>query len=277
MANLTYTEQETIEIFLVMKNGYVMDFSNRTFQEFIIKSVGRNIYDEKYNYDSNSKANRLRRFIEVESNYTVGTLLSAFCEYWRLKVNTREIDQKNDENLYNECLKIAERLKKENIVEDIDANILNVDDKNIELLKQSLKNKNQIPEDIISQILTLINEYKGIEEDIYNELLGVLDLIKVGQEIKAIKDLTKIIENLLKDKYKNEEKFKGQKFVPFAKLIEYAKELEFFNLKEYNIACILRDFRNEESHQLNVTDTRNMINIALVGGIELISRITRKK
>lgn len=161
MANLTYTEQETIEIFLVMKNGYVMDFSNRTFQEFIIKSVGRNIYDEKYNYDSNSKANRLRRFIEVESNYTVGTLLSAFCEYWRLKVNTREIDQKNDENLYNECLKIAERLKKENIVEDIDVNLLNVDDKNIELLTKIIRDsidKNE-PEAALDRLHTLTFSY----------------------------------------------------------------------------------------------------------------------
>jgi hypothetical protein len=161
MADLTYTEQETIENFLRMENGYVMDFSNRTFQEFIIKSVGRNIYDEKYNYDSNSKANRLRRFIEVESNYTVGTLLSAFCEYWRLKVNTIEIDQKNDENLYNECLKIAERLKKENIVEDIDANILNVDDKNIELLAKIIRDsidKNE-PGAALDRLHTLIFGY----------------------------------------------------------------------------------------------------------------------
>ncbi|NQY30659.1 MAG: hypothetical protein HRT69_14470 [Flavobacteriaceae bacterium] len=148
--------------------------------------------------------------------------------------------------------------------------------KNKDLLLKSLNDKNQIPNEIKTQIAELIDNYDGVEENICNELIGVLALIEIGQEIKAIKDLTKIIENLLKEKYKEENEFKKKNFVPLARLIDYAKEKDFFNQKEYNTACILRDFRNEESHNLNVTDTRNMILASMLGGIELIFRIGKK-
>tara|TARA_B100001115_G_scaffold182173_1_gene177844 strand:+ start:574 stop:1143 length:570 start_codon:yes stop_codon:yes gene_type:complete len=147
---------------------------------------------------------------------------------------------------------------------------------NKDLLTRTLKEKEQIPEDIKSQLIKLIDQYEGVEENVCNELIGVLALIEIGQEVKAIKDLAKIIENLLKEKYKEEKPFKGKKFIPLAKLIEYAKSKSFFNDREYNTACILRDFRNEESHQLNVNDSRNMTTLALIGGIELIVRLDLK-
>lgn len=122
-----------------MKSGYVLDFSDRTFQEFIGEAVGLDIDDEKYHYASNSKANRLRQFIKVESNHIFGNLLSAFCEYWLSKVHTGKIDPKDDENLYKECVKIADRLKQESIVEHIDAIQPNVDDKDFKLLANSIR------------------------------------------------------------------------------------------------------------------------------------------
>ncbi|CAA0237442.1 conserved hypothetical protein [Tenacibaculum maritimum] len=145
-----------------------------------------------------------------------------------------------------------------------------------DLLLKSLHDKEQIPNEIKEQIIKLINNYHGVEDDICNELISVLELIEIGQEVKAIKDLTKIIENLLKEKFEKENDSKSKKFVPLAKLIDYAKESDFFNQREYSTACILRDFRNEESHNLNVTDTRNMIMASMLGGIELIFRIGKK-
>lgn len=78
MADLTYIERASIESFLGMKNGYVMDFTDRTFQEFVVEATGLDINCEKYFYSSNSKANRLRAFIKVESNYVFGRLLQLF-------------------------------------------------------------------------------------------------------------------------------------------------------------------------------------------------------
>ena len=139
MADLTYIERANIENFLGMRSGYVMDFSDRTFHEFVGEAVSLDINDEKYYYASNSKANRLRQFIKVESNYTFGKLLSAFCEYWLSKVHTGEFDYRSDENLYKECLRIADKLKQESVVEHIDAIQPNVDDRDFKLLAKSIR------------------------------------------------------------------------------------------------------------------------------------------
>lgn len=56
MADLSYMETERLERCLRMGDGYVLDFSNRTFQEFILDSSGLGIYDAKYDYESGSKA-----------------------------------------------------------------------------------------------------------------------------------------------------------------------------------------------------------------------------
>lgn len=139
MAKLTFIEKAKIETFLGMKSGYVLDFSDRTFHEFVGEVVGLDINDQKYHYASNSKANRLRQFIKVESNYTFGKLLSAFCEYWLSKVQTGEFDPTDYENVYKECEIIAGRLKHENIVENIDAIQPNVDDRDFKLLAKSIR------------------------------------------------------------------------------------------------------------------------------------------
>jgi hypothetical protein len=161
MADLTYIENETIEIFLGMKSGYVMDFSNRTFQEFVEKATGLDIYSEKYHYGSNSKANLLRGFIKVESNYVFGKLLSAFCDYWLAKAQMGQIDYHKDEILYKECVKIAERLKQESIVEHLDAIQPNSDDKDFALLAKLIKEsieKNE-PETALDRLHTFIVKY----------------------------------------------------------------------------------------------------------------------
>jgi hypothetical protein len=161
MADLSYVERANIEKFLGMNSGYVMDFSDRTFQEFIGDAVGLDINDVKYNYLSNSKANRLRQFITLESNYTFGKLLSAFCEYWLSKVHRREIDPRNVENLHKECEKIAERLKQESIVEHINAIQPNVDDRDFKMLAKSIREsieKNE-PEAALDRLHTFTFRY----------------------------------------------------------------------------------------------------------------------
>jgi hypothetical protein len=52
MSNLTYVEKRKLGQFLGMSSGYVLDFSNRTFAEFVRESTGRNIYDSTYDYAS---------------------------------------------------------------------------------------------------------------------------------------------------------------------------------------------------------------------------------
>lgn len=51
-----------------MASGYVLNFSDRTFEEFVVEAVGRNIHDEKYTTGGTSKANKLRTFWMTESD-----------------------------------------------------------------------------------------------------------------------------------------------------------------------------------------------------------------
>jgi hypothetical protein len=81
MSNLTFTEKRKLEQLLGMKTGYVLDFSDRTFAEFVSDATGLNIFDERYNYASGSKANRLRAFWQKEDNATVGKLMGEVLNY----------------------------------------------------------------------------------------------------------------------------------------------------------------------------------------------------
>lgn len=143
------------------------------------------------------------------------------------------------------------------------------DDK-LKLLNEKLSGDDEITPEVKRQLNTLIEKYKETHPDVSTELKDVLGQIKEGRDIKAIRDLAKIIENLLKEKYQREPRFTKSKRITLKPLIDYAKELKFFNEKLYSAACILHQFRNEESHELAVKDSENIKMAALLGGIEII-------
>ncbi len=163
MAELHYKEKFLIEKLFEMPSGYVMDFSNRTFEEFIYESIRINIYDDKYFYESGSKANRLRGFFSEEPSYKVGELLTALLDYWHTKAIAKEygFDFEKDENIYRECLKIASRLKEETIVEEIDVIKDIEDDRDFSLLAKSIResiNKNE-PEVALDRLHTYFMKF----------------------------------------------------------------------------------------------------------------------
>ena len=114
MANLSPLEKTKFEKLFGMETGYVLDFSNRTFREFILDSVGIDIYDDKYDYWSGSKANRLRAFWNSEQDAIVGKLLLDLLEYWNLM--SEQPPSPYERNLYDDCWRIASRLKETPIV-----------------------------------------------------------------------------------------------------------------------------------------------------------------
>lgn len=75
MSDLTSLERRKLERWLGMGGGYVLNFSNRTISEFFHETVQRNIYDQRYAFKGDSKANRMRAFWEVESNHLVSRLI----------------------------------------------------------------------------------------------------------------------------------------------------------------------------------------------------------
>lgn len=191
-----------------MPSGYVMDFSNRTFEQFIYDSININIYDDKYNYATGSKANRLRAFFKEESSYRVGQLLSSLLEYWHTKALIRQFgfELERDQSIYNECLKIAAKLKEEAIVDEIDAIKEVEDDKDFSRLAKSIresidKNEPEVALDrlhtyLMKKIRQLCSNHK-IELK-HNESLNAI----YGKYIKFLvstdKIESKMSENILK-------------------------------------------------------------------------------
>lgn len=88
MAQLTYQDKAYLEKFLMMGDGFCLDFSNDSLQRFVFESIRVNIYDDKYDKYGTSKAKRIRAFWEIETDYLVGKLLKSFIQYYKgLKVS----------------------------------------------------------------------------------------------------------------------------------------------------------------------------------------------
>lgn len=81
MANLTTLEKQILEKVFQMNGGYVLNFSDRTMGEFFRDDIGVDIYNQKYNYASGSKANRMRGFWLKADEKLVGKSIIKLIEY----------------------------------------------------------------------------------------------------------------------------------------------------------------------------------------------------
>jgi hypothetical protein len=162
MSNLSSIEKIKLEKIFEMGGGYILDFSNRTFQEFILDNCGIDIYDIKYDYGSGSKANRLRAFWSKEPNQIVGKLIFDLLDYWTAQKTISSIDIKQaEQNLLNDCYKISERLLHESLVENIESIQSYSDDKDFSLLSKSIREsiaKNE-PEAALDRLHTYTVKY----------------------------------------------------------------------------------------------------------------------
>ena len=81
MATLNTNEKQLLEKLFQMGSGYVLKFSDRTFGEFFRDDVGVDIYADRYNYASGSKANRMRGFWQAADDRLVGKSIHKLTEY----------------------------------------------------------------------------------------------------------------------------------------------------------------------------------------------------
>jgi hypothetical protein len=81
MATFKFNEKSALEKALGMGSGYVLNFSDRTFREFIWDQVGRDINDGAYSAYGTSKAKHLRVFWEVEPDNVVAALTRALLQH----------------------------------------------------------------------------------------------------------------------------------------------------------------------------------------------------
>jgi hypothetical protein len=87
MGMLTHFEKQKLERELCMGGGSVLNFSNRTFEEFFREVVGIQIFDPRYALGSGSKANRLRAFWQVATDEQLRVFLGGLMEAWEIHSN----------------------------------------------------------------------------------------------------------------------------------------------------------------------------------------------
>lgn len=74
-------DMPVVERVLNMKSGYVLDFSDRTFDDFIAHEIGVDATAPRYSEDGGSKAKRLRRIIHSLPAGQQARLLTALLRY----------------------------------------------------------------------------------------------------------------------------------------------------------------------------------------------------
>jgi len=172
MSDLTNIEKRKFERLLGMGGGVVLDFSNRTFTEFVTDTVGRNIYDSKYDGYGSSKANHLRAFWQTEPNYVVAKLMGPLLDYQKevedrnqvsghfyLKKEPEELQQ--SASLREECRHVVTRLLQSQAVPEIEALAAISDEKDFEVVARAVRDtieKNE-PEIGLDRLHTFVVKY----------------------------------------------------------------------------------------------------------------------
>ncbi len=107
MSSLNMADRHSLEKLFCMSSGYVLNFSDRTFGEFVFEAVNADIHEQRYTSQGTSKANKLRTFWKVEPDFMVGKLLLALIDYSESLVTEATPEAKA---LTERCRQIATRL-----------------------------------------------------------------------------------------------------------------------------------------------------------------------
>jgi len=237
MSSLTSIEKRYFEDLFGMGSGYVLEYSNATFAELFRESVKVDIYADKYSFNGNSKAKRLRAFWEIEPDSTVGKILEAILEVWSYD------NPKPDEQIklrYDKALEIAGRLQGK-IIKKVD------DESNF--LKQQF----------VKLDVRKIGLDASLLPGIQSRLKEVQKCLNSGAPLSVIFHSGSILEGvLLSIASQNPKVFNQAKSAPkdktgkvkqfpewsLAQFIDVAYETYFLKLDVKKFSHELRDFRN---------------------------------
>ena len=146
MASLGYKTKQAIEELFDMKTGYVIDFTNNTFQTFIKESIDIDIYCDKGYEEYLSKANKLRQIFEMESNVKVSKLIIELLDYYedyRLKrKKLTDYDRKKIEDIKKD-IRDLEKNDEESItvIEELEEVIQKISTRNAQFHQMAIDEK----------------------------------------------------------------------------------------------------------------------------------------
>lgn len=227
-------EKRLFERVLDMGGGYVLGFTNQSFQEFILDVVEIDIYDSKYDYSSGSKANRLRRFWVLESDDVVGRLMEQML---------RLVDSEHPEAESTDvqaCRGVVDRLRGRGTVSGLDAIQPNSGEEDFSLLARTVRDSIEAnePEAGLDRLHTftlryirVLAEREGIDTSRSKPLHSVFgELIKALRRNGTIE--TEMSERILKSTISTLESFNRvrneQSFAHPNRLLTYDEALLIF-------------------------------------------------
>lgn len=210
MSDLTFLERNKLEKLFQMGGGYVLGFTNRTFEEFVADSVGRNIYDPKYDQASGSKAHRLRAFWTQEPNHVAGKLVTDLLVYL-----VETFAEPGDAGLIEECKRIAARLLEGRPVDAIEAIAPEGSERSFEILSRAVRDsiERNEPDAGLDRLHTFVTKLvrkfasaRGIAVDKDKPLHSIF-----GEYVKALRSAglieTDMTERILKSSISTMEAF----------------------------------------------------------------------
>lgn len=143
----------------------------------------------------------------------------------------------------------------------------------LDLLEKYLKENGNVEPNVIEELNRLKSEIDEMETAIHVELESVIKRMSEGEGTKAVKDLAKIVENVLKEKAIKDATFKKKPMLNF--LLEYAKDSGLICSRMYENGMKLKELRNEECHELAPSRSKLEIGMSIFTGIEIISAVKK--
>jgi len=187
MADLGGSDRRKLEKLLEMGNGYVLNFSDRSFADFF-SEYRVEIDAERYRVRGTSKANRMRMHWELDANHLVGRVISGLIDYGA----DESCFGDGNTQLIVDCRKIAEHLLNRQPVAELDALAATADDRDFEVVAQHVReaiDKNQ-PEGALDRLHTFVIKFiriacepHGIEFNRNKPLHSVF-----GEYVRALRD-----------------------------------------------------------------------------------------
>ncbi len=250
MANLKIIEKQLLEK-LFKIDGYVLDFSNRTFEDFFKTEVGADIYSDKYQLKGRSKAKVLRAFWEIENDSLVARSIFKLLEYIDNQILLGDYLEKDyPKNQRVAVENIVKRLhgNKVDIISEIKKDYSPINSE-YEFLKREFTEVNLSNLNFDSVITSILNErLREIEKNL-NSKASLSAIFISGSTLEGI--LYGVASNNIKDfnSAKSSPKDKIGKVLSFDKwnlgnFIDVAKEIGFLDEDVKKFSHSLRDFRN---------------------------------
>ncbi len=223
MADLRTMDKQILENLFEMGGGYVLDFSDRTIGEFFDDELGINFFNEKYNYASGSKANRMRGFWKQADNIPVGKSILKLIEYIEHKITLDEFKKKD----YPDKKITAAK---------------NIANKLLDRTATAQKNVT-IRADIINEQINIV-----LNKNVFSHVQGLLNN---GHYFNAVEEAYKIVREKLKKitgKEKAHEAFKQKNYsIIFGHQPKNNTESDFFDGVKF-LHMAIQFLRNEKAH-----------------------------